>query len=101
MRLHPPRRALLLFSLLLGCGVHARGYPYGVYQAPPPPHLEAGDARPDFVWVNGAWTRGDGEWHWHPGHYEAARPGQVYEQGRWEKRGKGAWFWTEGSWHAR
>jgi hypothetical protein len=91
----------LVFLLAPACGVGAQGYPYGVYQAPPPPHVEVVDARPGSLWVNGAWTRAEGEWHWQGGHYEAARPGEVYVQGRWEKRSKGAWFWTDGIWYTR
>jgi hypothetical protein len=102
MRIQTSLFALLFLWLLAACGVHAApGYPYGVYQAPPPPHVEVVHAHPGSVWVNGAWTRGEGEWHWQDGHYEAERPGEVYVQGRWEKRSKGAWFWTDGRWYAR
>ena len=112
MRIRPPFLAVvfapvlalglaLVLAPLLGCGVHAQGYPYGVFQAPPPPHVEVVDARPGYIWVNGEWSWSKGEWHWQGGHYEAKRPGKVWEQGQWEKRGKGAWFWREGNWHSQ
>lgn len=60
-----------------------------VEQRPPPPGR-------DFLWSQGYW-----EWHrqraeWHPGHWEAQRPGLCYAQPTWRQVPNG--FELRGGW---
>ena len=45
--------------------------------------------RPGYAWISGYWHWNGGAWVWTGGHYEAQRVGYVWEQGRWERRGRG------------
>jgi len=95
------RFRLAFLVVLAGCGVHSHGQPFGVFQAPPPPHVEVIEVSPGYIWVNGHWDWDEGAWRWQGGRQEPERPGEVWVQGRWEKRGKGAWFWVDGRWYGR
>ena len=97
----------LLFAALLlpACVVRGSGSAYvsgpvavvEVEEEPPPPRVVVVETRPGFVWIEGRWIRRGGRWHWHDGHYERVRTGHVWVQGRWERRG-GRHVWVEGRW---
>lgn len=98
--------SLLLAALLLpACMVHGSGSAYvsgpavvvEVEEEPPPPRRVVVQARPGFVWIEGRYVRRGGRWHWNDGHWERARTGHVWVQGRWERRGK-KHVWVEGRW---
>jgi hypothetical protein len=105
--LHPSARLQRFVAWICiglpGCagGLHVDADTEGVQRAPPPAFQEQVAERPGFVWINGHWSWDAGRWRWRDGHFEAGRPGEVWEPGRWEKHGKGWWFWAEGRWHAR
>ena len=96
--------SFLLTATLLGtaggCVVEARGHvsapppPVAVVEVeveeePPPPRAVVVETRPGFVFVQGRWFRRGGRWEWSDGHWERERAGQVWVAGRWE-RGVGA-----------
>jgi hypothetical protein len=101
--------ASLLFAglLLPACMVSGTGGAYvtgpavvvEVEEEPPPPRVVVVQPRPGFVWIEGRWTRRGGRWHWHDGHYERVRSGHVWVQGRWERRGN-RHVWVEGRWQS-
>ena len=70
-----------------------------VYQAPPAPQAEyIGIAPgPEFFWLSGVWLWEGGRHVWHPGHWEAHRPGQVYSPHVWVRAGQG-WELRGGHW---
>jgi hypothetical protein len=98
-----------LFACLLlpACYVHGSGgavvsgpaVVVEVEEEPPPPRVVVVDTRPGFVYVEGRWIRRGGRWHWHDGHYERVRANHVWVQGRWERRGN-RHVWVEGRWTA-
>jgi len=98
---------LLAASLLPACVVHGSGHAHvsgpvavvEVEEEPPPPRVVVVETRPGFIWIEGRWIRRGGRWHWNDGHYERARGGHVWTQGRWERRG-GRHVWVEGRWQA-
>ncbi len=97
----------LLFAALLlsACVVRGSGAAYvsgpvavvEVEEEPPPPRVVVVQPRPGFVWVEGRWVRRGGRWDWNDGHYERVRSGHVWVQGRWERRGN-RHVWVEGRW---
>ena len=101
--------SLLLTATLLGtaggCVVEARGHvaapaPVAVVEVeeePPPPRAVVVETRPGFIFVQGRWERRGGRWVWNDGHWERERRGYVWEPGRWETRGR-RHVWVEGSW---
>ena len=101
--------SLLLTATLLGtaggCVVEARGHvaapaPVAVVEVeeePPPPRAVVVETRPGFIFVQGRWERRGGRWVWNDGHWERERSGYVWEPGRWETRGR-RHVWIEGSW---
>lgn len=101
--------ASLLFAALLlpACVVRGSGAAYvsgpvavvEVEEEPPAPRVVVVEQRPGFVWVEGRWLRRGGRWHWQDGHYERVRSGHVWVQGRWERRGN-RHVWVEGRWNA-
>ena len=103
--------SLLITATLLGtaggCVVEARGRvvapaPVAVVEVdeePPPPRVVVTEVRPGFLFIQGRWYRRGGRWEWSEGHWERERPGQVWVAGRWERRGN-KHVWVEGSWRA-
>lgn len=100
--------SLLLASLLLpACVVRGSGGAYvsgptavvEVEEEPPPPRVVVVETRPGFVWVEGRWYRRGGRWVWGDGHYERVRANHVWVQGRWERRGN-RHVWIDGHWQA-
>ena len=97
--------SLLLASLLAlpSCVVRGSGHVSGpvavveVEEQPPPPRVVVVNTRPGFVWVEGRWLRRGNRWDWRDGHYERVRAGNVWVQGRWERRGR-RHVWVEGHW---
>ena len=90
-----------------GCVVEARGHvsappPVAVVEVeeePPPPRAVVVETRPGFVFIEGRWYRRGGRWEWADGHYERERVGYVWAPGRWERRGN-RHVYVEGQWHA-
>lgn len=90
-----------------GCFVEARGRvvtpaPVAVVEVeeePPPPRTVIVETRPGFVFIEGRWFRRGGRWEWTDGHWERERVGHVWVPGRWERRGRNH-VWIEGSWRA-
>lgn len=107
MRKHTLGSLLFAALLLPACMVHGSGSAYvsgpvavvEVEEEPPPPRVVVVQSRPGFVWVEGRWIRRGGRWHWNDGHYERVRGGHVWVQGRWERRGN-RHVWVEGRWQA-
>jgi len=93
--------AAAIFASALACGHIDSDAAIGSYRAPPPPHVEVHDPQPGSVWINGHWSWREGGWRWQSGRYEPERPGEVWEQGAWERRSKSGWYWREGYWRAR
>jgi hypothetical protein len=100
--------SLLLAALLLpACLVRGSGSAYvsgptavvEVEEEPPPPRTVVVETRPGFIWIEGRWNRRGGRWDWADGHYERERAGNVWVQGRWERRGN-RHVWVEGRWQA-
>ena len=71
-----------------------------VEEEPPPPRQTVVEVRPGFVFVQGRWDRRGGQWVWMDGHWERERVGHMWVDGRWERRGR-RHVWVEGSWRAR
>ena len=102
--------ALLLVATFTvsGCVVRARGGVYVpapsvgvvVYEEPPPPRVTYVAPRPGFLWIEGHWYRRGNNWAWYDGRWERERTGYVYAPGRWERRGNGR-VWVDGRWNAR
>ena len=111
-------RLLLILALLaaamaaLSCAVTVRapihdaeGVVYSedliVDEPPPPPRAEltVGVAPgPDYVWVEGYWTRQGGSWFWVHGRWMARpRPQALWVVGRWERHPRG-FVWVAGHW---
>lgn len=66
--------------------------------SPPPHHYERVEYRPGYVFVQGHWERRGGrQWTWAPGRYERERPGYVYIEGRWRNHGR-RHVWVDGQW---
>jgi hypothetical protein len=101
--------SLLLTATLLGtaggCMVEAHGHvaaPVAVVEVeeePPPPRTVVVETRPGFVFIEGRWYRRGGRWEWQDGRWERERVGHVWVPGRWERRGN-KHVWIEGSWRA-
>ena len=89
----------------VGCVVRARGHvgvPVTVVEVeeePPPPRVYVRDTRPGFIFIQGRWDRRGGRWDWRDGYWERERAGSRWEDGRWERRGRGH-VWVEGRWSA-
>lgn len=90
-----------------GCLVEAHGRvsapaPVAVVEVdeePPPPRTVVVETRPGFVFIEGRWSRRGGRWDWSDGHWERERSGHVWVSGRWERRGH-KHVWVEGTWRA-
>src|SRR4051812_38313849 len=103
--------SFLLAATLLGtaggCVVGARGHVSApplvveveVEEHPPQHRVVIMETRPGFIFVQGRWYRRGGRWEWGEGHWERERAGQVWVAGRWERRGN-RHVWVEGSWRA-
>jgi hypothetical protein len=103
--------SLLLAATLLGtaggCVVEARGRVVApqptvvveVEEEPPPPRAVVVETRPGFLFIEGRWERRGGRWVWRDGYWERQRAGYVWLPGRWERRGR-RHVWIEGSWRA-
>jgi len=95
--------ATTLFGTAGGCVVEARGHvaaPVAVVEVdeePPPPRAVVVETRPGYLFIQGRWIRRGGRWEWSDGHWERQRSGYVWEPGRWERRGN-RHVWIEGSW---
>lgn len=92
--------ALGLATAAGGCSYHAslEASAIVVYEEPPPERAEdpPPPPSPDAVWAAGHWRWGGGEgWRWAEGRWLPARPGQVYIQAHWERRGRG-WVYVPG-----
>jgi len=89
----------------VGCVVRGHGHIRGpvaiveVEEEPPPPRVYVRDTRPGFVFIQGRWDRRGGRWDWRDGYWERERSGHRWEDGRWERRGRGH-VWVEGRWSA-
>lgn len=104
--------SFLLTATLLGtaggCVVRARGEvaapaPVAVVEVdeePPPPKVVVVETRPGMVFIEGRWYRRGNRWEWGEGHWERERAGQVWVAGRWERRGN-KHVWVEGTWRVR
>ena len=88
-----------------GCVVRAHGHigaPVAIVEVeeePPPPRAVIVETRPGFVFIQGRWDRRGNQWAWRDGYWERERVGHVWEDGRWERRGRGH-VWVEGRWRA-
>jgi YXWGXW repeat-containing protein len=102
--------ATTLFGAVEGCTVEAHGrvrapppptatIEVEVEEEPPPPRRVVVETRPGFVFVEGRWYRRGGHWEWADGRWERERVGHVWVPGRWERRGRHH-VWIEGSWRA-
>jgi len=97
--------AATLTAAASGCVVTARGHveaPAAVVEVdeePPPPRTVVVESRPGFVFIEGRWYRRGGRWEWADGRWERERVGHVWVPGRWERRGR-RHVWIEGSWRA-
>lgn len=97
--------AALVLSLVAstGCVVRAHGAlrvrpgVVVVNDDPPPPRAYVAENRPGYVWVQGRWDRRGNRWEWMDGHWERERANHRWEQGRWERRNNGH-VWVEGRW---
>jgi hypothetical protein len=96
-----------LLAMAAGCTVEAHGrvvapQPVAVVEVeeePPPPRTVVVETRPGFVFIEGRWFRRGGRWEWQDGRWERERVGHVWVAGRWERRGN-KHVWIEGSWRA-
>jgi len=75
-----------------------------VLEAPPPPRheviIERNRPTRDHVWVNGYWMNRRGHHEWVAGRWEVPPRGRtVWNEPRWERRGRGYVF-VEGYWAA-
>jgi YXWGXW repeat-containing protein len=70
-----------------------------VEEEPPPPRAVVVETRPGFVWIEGRYERRGRQWAWIDGRWERERAGHVWVQGRWERRGN-RHVWVEGRWEA-
>jgi YXWGXW repeat-containing protein len=95
---HRMGSVLLFIALAAGVGACTVSTPpaYETEVAPPPPQYEEVAVRPGSIWVHGHWVW-NGAWQWRPGFYETERPGYVYREGGWERRGN-RWRWSDGRW---
>ena len=67
-------------------------------ESPPPHRYERVQYRPGYVFIQGHWQRRGGRhWMWTPGRYERERPGYVYVEGRWRDDGR-RHVWVDGQW---
>ncbi len=88
-----------------GCVVRARGHVSApvayveVEEEPPPPRAVIVETRPGYVYVQGRWDRRGGQWIWMDGRWDRERAGYRWDDGRWERRGRGH-VWVEGRWSA-
>ena len=90
----------------IGCVVRGGAYVRGptvavveVEEEPPPPRVTYVQARPGFIWVEGRWNRRGNRWVWGEGRWERERVGYRYAPGRWERRGR-SHVWVEGRWNS-
>jgi hypothetical protein len=98
-----------LLGTAAGCTVEAHGRVVAprpvigveveVEEEPPPPRTVVVETRPGFVFIEGRWFRRGGRWEWQDGRWERERVGHVWVAGRWERRGN-RHVWIEGSWRA-
>jgi len=71
-----------------------------VKQAPPPLRAEKMPAaRRGFEWIPGYWDWNGRRYTWVAGHYEKARPGQVYARPEW-RRDRNGWVLERGGWRS-
>lgn len=86
-----------------GCVFRAHGHvgvPVAVVEVqeePPPPRVYVTEVRPGYIFIQGRWTRRGNRWDWQDGRWERQRANQTWEDGRWERRGRGH-VWVEGRW---
>jgi hypothetical protein len=100
--------AAALAAALSGCVVEAPHHPYYapapvvVQVAPPAPQVEVVGVPPiaGQIWIGGAWFWEGGRHVWHPGHWDAPRPGYGWVPHRWEHVGN-EWHFHEGHWDRR
>ena len=90
--------ALVSAFAATGCVVRAHGYVHGppppvavveVEEEPPPPRATVVEIRPGFVFIQGRWDRRGNRWAWRDGYWERERAGYQWDEGRWERRGRG------------
>ncbi len=97
----------LLTSLALastsGCVLRAHGRIGGpviyVEEEPPPPRVWITDTRPGYIFIQGRWDRRGNQWAWRDGYWDRQRTGQYWEDGRWDRRGN-RHVWVEGNWRS-
>lgn len=70
-----------------------------VEEDPPPPRSVYVESRPGYVFIQGRWERRGSQWAWRDGYWERERAGHYWTDGRWDRRGNG-WVWVEGRWSA-
>jgi hypothetical protein len=95
--------ALLVAMAGTGCVVRAHAYtpaPTGevyVDEEPPAPRVWITETRPGYVYMQGRWDRRGNQWAWSDGHWERERAGQSWSEGRWETRGN-RHVYVQGRW---
>jgi hypothetical protein len=71
-----------------------------IVRRPPPPVREVVIAAPGpgFVWIDGYYRGGRGDYEWVPGRWERVPPGyRRWEPARW-RHARGGYFFVDGRW---
>jgi len=71
-----------------------------VDEEPPAPQVYVASVRPGFIYIDGRYERRGGRWVWREGYYERERSGYLWEPGHWE-RGHHGHVYREGHWRRR
>jgi len=109
----PVLAGLAAAAALSGCVVAPLGQPVA-YQGgsaevvyanmpPPAPQVEVVGVAPapGYFWISGVWLWQGGRHVWHPGHWEAHRPGYQWTPHQWTPDGRGGWRMSGGYWAPR
>ena len=97
--------ALLVAMAGTGCVVRAHAYtpaPSGevyVEEEPPAPRVWVTETRPGYIYLQGRWDRRGNQWAWSDGHWERERANERWNEGRWETRGN-RHIYVQGRWEA-
>lgn len=91
--------ALLLGTILTGCGGYGYSSGYVGYGPPPPRYGVVGVAPgPGYIWMDGYWNRYGNDWRWVNGRWATPPRGyRRWERAEWRHEGRG-WRFHEGHW---
>ncbi|MCD6013737.1 MAG: hypothetical protein K0Q79_3599 [Flavipsychrobacter sp.] len=96
------RRILLVFAVVMSCGIYsASAQIYVNVQPPRPPvHVRIAAPTPQHVWIEEDWQQRNGKYEANGGRWaQPPHRGDKYKSGHWRQSKRGH-SWKEGRWHS-